>query len=162
MAQMLLLVIAALLSWAGSISGVVVDVTGAVIPGSIVVASSESGIHTVVTAKDGRFALYDLTPGTYSIAISRPGFSAKTIRGISVDESEIVLPSVELSVAPGPSCGPFPPVDIFTPITSGRSQLAGRVFLQGNRRAAGAVVTLHETRPSGQSHLYERTRKEIF
>jgi hypothetical protein len=146
MLRIILVVVAALLSRAGSISGVVVDATGAVVARSHVVASSEGGSHTAITAEDGGFVVKDLTPGAYSIEISSPGFSVKTIKAINVDDKELVLPPVELSVAPGPSCGPFPPVCVLTPITSGRSQLAGRVFLLGNSRAAGALVAVYETK----------------
>jgi hypothetical protein len=146
MGRALPFIFAATLDWAGSITGVMVDPVAAVIARAKVVAMS--GNHRAETVSDtyGHFVLKDLKPGTYSIEISSPGFKVKTINPINVYEDDVVLPSIEPALGVAPECGPFPPADVFTPIASGRSQLAGRVFLDGNTRAAGAVVALYGTK----------------
>lgn len=148
MGRMMLFVIAVLSTWAGSISGVVLDVTGSVIPRSKIVITGEDGNYTSVTTENGRFVVRGVRPGTYSMEISSPGFSVKTIKSISVLETEVALPPIELAIAVTASCGPFPPVGLFTPIASRRPQLAGRVFLGGNTRAAGVLVSLYDTKSS--------------
>lgn len=146
MMRILLFICASLLVWEGSISGVIVDPSGAVIARAKVAAIIGSNRREAESDRYGRFAFTDLKPGPYSIEISSPGFEVKTIKSINVDENEVVLPSIELALGITPGCGPFPPADVFTPITSARSQLAGRVFLDGNIRAAGALVIVYDAK----------------
>jgi len=64
-----------------SISGLVQDASGAVLPGVSVEASSPVLIEqsrTVVTDGAGRYSIVDLRPGTYTVAFSLQGF--KTVR----------------------------------------------------------------------------------
>ena len=61
----------------GVIQGTVLDPSGAVIPGADVVANNlETGAQaTQQTDADGRFVLLSLSPGRYSVAVSKAGFS---------------------------------------------------------------------------------------
>src|SRR2546421_10034354 len=64
-----------------SISGLVQDTSGAVLPGVTVEASSPVLIEqsrTVVTDGAGRYSIVDLRPGTYTVTFMLPGF--KTTR----------------------------------------------------------------------------------
>jgi hypothetical protein len=68
-----------------SISGLVQDASGAVLPGVTVEASSPALIEktrTVVTDAAGRYSIVDLRPGTYEVAFSLPGFSTVKRDGI--------------------------------------------------------------------------------
>ena len=63
----------------GSIAGVVRDTSGAVLPGVTVEAASPALIEktrTVVSDGQGRYAIVDLRPGTYSVTFTLTGFSA--------------------------------------------------------------------------------------
>ena len=60
-----------------TISGLVHDSTGAVLPGVSVEASSPTLIEqtrTAVSDSAGRFTIVDLRPGTYTVSFSLPGF----------------------------------------------------------------------------------------
>ncbi len=70
-----------------SISGVIQDSSGAVLPGVTVEASSAVLIEktrSVVSDSSGRFTIVDLRPGTYSITFSLAGFSTVKRDGIEL------------------------------------------------------------------------------
>jgi hypothetical protein len=133
---------------AGSLSGVVVDALGAVIPNSKVTVLGENGEQVETkTNQVGRFVFADIKPGTYSIEVYSPGFLDKRIQGFQVRiGEETALPAITLSVAAivGECAGPFPPAIVYTPIPSGLAQLSGRAFLAGNNRGAGALILLYD------------------
>src|SRR5437867_1366764 len=73
-----LAVVPSLASAQSTISGVVRDTSGAVMPGVTVDAASEALIErsrTVVTNGDGRYAIVDVRPGLYTMTFTLPGFS---------------------------------------------------------------------------------------
>ena len=62
----------------GSISGVVADETGGVLPGVTVEASSPAlieGTRVAVSDGDGNYRIADLRPGNYSVSFTLPGFN---------------------------------------------------------------------------------------
>jgi len=73
-------------SASGSISGVVVDSTGAFVPGAIVVVRNEETAATRqgVTERDGTFTVDELPAGPYSVTISMPGFKDVVIKDVQV------------------------------------------------------------------------------
>src|SRR6267143_6104117 len=73
-----LVVVPSLASAQSTISGVVRDTSGAVMPGVTVDAASEALIErsrTAVTSGDGRYTIVDVRPGLYTITFTLPGFS---------------------------------------------------------------------------------------
>jgi len=70
----------------GTITGTVVDPTGAVIPGAIITVTdlSTKSKRTTVTTSGGEYVLADVPPGTYSLLASKPGFSEDQVKNLTV------------------------------------------------------------------------------
>ena len=85
----------------GDISGQVTDNTGGVLPGVTVEASSPAlieGSRVSVTDGQGRYSLTLLRTGTYSVAVSLPGFSTVVREGVEVVTNFTATVDAELSV----------------------------------------------------------------
>ena len=70
-----------------SITGVVRDSSGAVLPGVTVEASSPNlieKVRTVVTDGSGQYRIITLPPGTYAVTFTLPGFSVVRRDGIEL------------------------------------------------------------------------------
>jgi hypothetical protein len=61
----------------GAISGTVMDTTGAVVPGAVVIARNVgTGVETKrVSTADGLFNILPLIPGNYTLIVTAPGFA---------------------------------------------------------------------------------------
>jgi hypothetical protein len=84
-----------------SIVGQVVDATGAVIPGVTVEAASPALIEQVraaVTDSNGRFAIIDLRPGTYTVTFALPGFKSVKREGIVLEGAFTAQVNASLAV----------------------------------------------------------------
>src|SRR5678816_1289912 len=77
-------------AWAqSSITGVVRDGSGAVLPGVTVEAASPALIEKVrstVSDEQGRYRIVDLRPGTYSVTFALAGFSTSKREGLELRE----------------------------------------------------------------------------
>jgi len=88
-------------SAAASIVGVARDSTGAVLPGVTVEAESPALIERVrstVTDGEGQFRIIELTPGTYSVTFSLPGFNAFRREGLELSPNFTATVNAELAV----------------------------------------------------------------
>ena len=97
----LLLLLPSLALAQASITGVVRDSSGAVLPGVTVEASSPALIEKVRTAttdEAGRYRIVDLRPGSYSVAFTLTGFSAVRREGIALEGSFTATIDAELKV----------------------------------------------------------------
>jgi hypothetical protein len=83
----------------GNISGVVVDTTGAVIPGAKVTVTGPEGSLTSPTDTQGNFSFVRLVPGTYSVKVEKEGFKVADAKGIAVDINRTA--SLRLQLQPG-------------------------------------------------------------
>jgi carboxypeptidase family protein len=84
-----------------SITGVVRDASGAVLPGVTVEASSPVLIERsreVVTDGGGQYRIVDLRPGTYTVKYTLTGFSTVQREGIELTGSFVAAIDVELKV----------------------------------------------------------------
>ena len=84
-----------------SITGVVKDSSGAVLPGVTVETSSPALIEktrTAVTDGSGLYRILDLRPGTYTVTFSLPGFSSVKRDGIELSGSFIASINADMKV----------------------------------------------------------------
>jgi hypothetical protein len=85
----------------GSISGRVVDPSGAVIPDATIQAndSVRNTIVKTITTPQGEFSLAGLQPGTYTISITAAGFKKLDDRNIAVDaQDHLALGNLTLQI----------------------------------------------------------------
>ena len=84
-----------------SITGVVKDTSGAVLPGVTVEASSPALIEKVraaITDGSGQFRVIDLRPGVYTVTFTLPGFSVVKREGIELSGAFVATVNAELRV----------------------------------------------------------------
>jgi hypothetical protein len=85
----------------GSISGVVRDSSGAVLPGVTVEAASPAlieKVRSVVTDGTGAYTIVNLRPGTYSVSFTLPGFNVVKREGIELTSAFTANVNAELRV----------------------------------------------------------------
>ena len=84
-----------------SITGVVRDTSGAVLPGVTVEASSAAlieKVRTVVTDGGGQFRIVDLRPGTYVVTFTLAGFNTFRREGIELSGSFVATVNADMRV----------------------------------------------------------------
>lgn len=108
--RILAVVVAVVLaSWPGAagaqggstVTGVVRDSSGAVLPGVTVEAASAALIEKVrvtVTDSDGLYRLVDLRPGDYTVTFTLPGFSTFRHDGLALPANFTATVNVSMSV----------------------------------------------------------------
>lgn len=84
----------------GTITGIVADPGGALVPNaSIVVKNSETGTSVqTVTTGTGNFTLPGLTAGIYAVTVTSPGFSPHVQTGVRVQVAQTVRLDVSLKI----------------------------------------------------------------
>jgi hypothetical protein len=84
----------------GTLTGVVVDAQGAVIPNASVQLKSPStdAIQEGKSNRAGEFTFPELAPGIYQLTVTFPGFQTKKIDDIDVQVSTVVNEKVELAI----------------------------------------------------------------
>src|SRR4051795_6925303 len=84
-----------------SITGVVKDTSGAVLPGVTVEVASPVLIEktrSVITDASGGYRLVDLRAGTYSISFALEGFSSQKREGVELPSNFVMTVNSELKV----------------------------------------------------------------
>ncbi len=86
----------------GSISGMVLDVTGGPVSGAQVRLMRAATIPAQVTstAQDGHFSFTDVAPGPFALTIALAGFKTKTLSGTLPTAEGYLVPAVRLELAP--------------------------------------------------------------
>jgi hypothetical protein len=86
----------------GSISGTVVDQSGAVVTGAQVTLSTgeaQSSSQQVLTGDNGQFSFANVAPGAFHLAITSPGFAPQTSSGTLAPGEVRFVPQIALTVA---------------------------------------------------------------
>jgi hypothetical protein len=87
----------------GSITGTVVDPTGAAVPKakiSIMLAGGARALTETQTNAEGLFSIATIRPELYDLSVGAPGFVAYKVRNVKVDPSRATnLPAIKLELA---------------------------------------------------------------
>jgi hypothetical protein len=100
--RFLLLPVVALAAFAQSaIEGVVLDPTGAAVPGATIRATLETtgAVRTVDTDASGRYRIPALTIGDYTIECEKPGFQRAQIQHVHLGLDQTVQKTISLNLA---------------------------------------------------------------
>src|SRR6058998_113030 len=84
-----------------SITGVVKDASGAVLPGVTVEASSDvliEKVRTAVADGTGQYRIVDLRPGTYAVTFTLTGFSTVKREGIELTGTFVATVNADMKV----------------------------------------------------------------
>src|ERR1051325_3189372 len=81
-----------------SLSGFVIDPSGAAVPGAVIVLSGPGGSARSVTNDTGAYAFGRLPPGTYTIRVAAPGFSLFE-RTIELTAARVAAVDVKIQLA---------------------------------------------------------------
>src|SRR2546428_5931976 len=89
----------------GSLTGVIEDSQGAIIPGAMITLINEqqgSVARTATANEDGRFVFTPLQPATYTLVVEMPGFKKYQKQGITLYAQErIGPPPIALEISSG-------------------------------------------------------------
>jgi hypothetical protein len=83
----------------GNLSGVILDSTGAVVPGAKVTLTGPMGTNAMTTDQQGEFTFPLLSPGSYAISVEKQGFRTAQLKAISVNTNKTT--SVKITMQPG-------------------------------------------------------------
>ena len=100
-ALLLLAMVPAVALAQASITGVVRDTSGAVLPGVTVEASSPviiEKVRSATTDGTGRFIIPDLRPGTYRVTFSLPGFRTVVRDELELQGTSVVTANADMAV----------------------------------------------------------------
>jgi len=84
-----------------SITGVVKDASGAVLPGVTVEAASPvliEKVRSAVTDGTGRYTISDLRPGTYQVTFTLAGFRSVVRQGLELVGTSVVTANADMAI----------------------------------------------------------------
>src|SRR6267378_7074173 len=84
----------------GTITGVVTDDSGAVLPdATVTVTSTQTGAsRSTTTGSDGSFSFPELNPGVYNVSVTKQGFKKVTTKNVELHVSDITTVPIKLPV----------------------------------------------------------------
>src|SRR5215472_8674646 len=84
----------------GTISGTVLDATGAVVPNARVTVTNPdtNTAFSTTTAESGQYTVPNLSPGTYNLRVEKAGFKVAVTTGMAIDAGANVRGDVSLEV----------------------------------------------------------------
>ena len=83
----------------GSITGTIIDKTGAVSVGTKVRLLRQGVSQDAVTGENGQFSFSRIPPGPFQLQVSAAGFAPQTISGELASEQTYLVPAIVLAVA---------------------------------------------------------------
>src|SRR5262249_15799119 len=85
----------------GTISGTVIDQSGAVVVGARVTLArpGQTGVRKVQSGEDGQYFFADVPPGDFQIRITARGFVTQTSSGVLPSGQFLILPPLKLQLA---------------------------------------------------------------
>jgi outer membrane receptor protein involved in Fe transport len=82
-----------------TVSGSIVDETGASVPGATVTLTAAGRALSATTETRGEYTFRNVAPGTYELTVTLSGFSPLTRSGIAVGNAPVEVPSITLALA---------------------------------------------------------------
>ena len=136
----------------GSISGVITDTQGAVMPGVTVTVTSveRQTPDIVVTNESGVYMKDRLVPGKYEVKAELPGFKSAVFSDVNVSvdtQTQLNMKSDIGQVSESVTVAGFSPV-----LKTDRADVATTFDSQPDHRPAGARSQLHEAHPADARH----------
>jgi hypothetical protein len=85
----------------GTITGTVMDATGAVVAGATVTLTRPEGLvgQEISTGGNGQFLFSNVAPGAFQITVTLPGFATQTSSGVLNPKDTFIVPAVTLPLA---------------------------------------------------------------
>jgi Carboxypeptidase regulatory-like domain len=85
----------------GSVSGTIVDQTGAPIPGARVKLShaDQSPDQEALSGEDGQFSIANVAPGPFQLTITSAGFATQSSSGVLQSGESYIVPQIALALA---------------------------------------------------------------
>lgn len=83
----------------GQVRGVVMDETGAVLPGATVTLRGPDGARATGTGGAGEYLFENVSDGAWAVTVSLSGFSDATVEDVVVAGAPVEVPAVTLSLA---------------------------------------------------------------
>src|SRR5271154_4035398 len=89
-----------------SLTGVVTDQAGAVLPDvAVTIKSADTGLtRTISTDRDGRFQTSGLPPGRFVIRLAKPGFADETRTGVSLTAGQDTTIDIKMQRSAPDAC----------------------------------------------------------
>jgi len=109
----------------GSLSGTVVDPTGAVIPGAQIALKNEATQVAVTTVANGSgfFNIPSIEPGSYTVTITAQGFAGFEVTGVTFNQAENrTLPNITLKMGASTEKVEVSAADELVPLTTSESR----------------------------------------
>ena len=82
-----------------SVSGTVIDQSGAAVPGATVSLIGSSATSTTTTGNAGDFTFRNVASGSYRVTVALPGFTSTTVADITVATANVEVQPISLQVA---------------------------------------------------------------
>src|SRR5580704_13953167 len=84
----------------GSITGTVVDTSGASVPGATVTVTqiATNSVHTVTTSDVGNYTVTQLPPGQYAVKVDKASFQSYEQKGINLSIDQVVQVNAQLAI----------------------------------------------------------------